>query len=65
MEYPILPAAIAVRTERKGVVFLSSMASRKIQKKQKRALSKIKPRAAPIRSEKEACAPVPSLPERT
>ena len=64
MEYPILPAAMAVSTERSGVVFLSSIASRKIQKKQKRALSKIRPRAAPISSEKEACAPVPSLPER-
>ena len=59
----MLPAAMAVRTERKGVVFLSSMASRKMQKKQKRALSKIRPRAAPIRSENDACAPVPSLPE--
>ena len=65
MAYPILPAAMAVSTERSGVVFLSSIASRKIQKKQKRALSKIRPSAAPIRSEKEACAPVPSVPERT
>jgi hypothetical protein len=63
MAYPMLPAAMAVRTERKGVVFLSSMASRKMQKKQNRALSKIRPRAAPIRSENDACAPVPSLPE--
>jgi hypothetical protein len=62
--YPMLPTAIAMRTDKNGVVFLSSIASRKIQKKQKRARSKIRPRAAPISSEKDACDPVPSLPER-
>ena len=39
--------------------------SRKIQKKQNRARSKIIPREVPIRSENEACAPVPSRPEST
>jgi hypothetical protein len=63
--YPTLPTAIALSIERIGVVFRSSMASRKIQKKQKRARSKMIPRAVPIKSENEACAPVPSRPERT
>jgi hypothetical protein len=41
------------------------MASRKMQKKQNRARSKTIPRAVPIKSENDACAPVPSRPERT
>jgi len=41
------------------------MASRKMQKKQNRARSKMIPRAVPIKSENEACAPVLSRPEST
>jgi hypothetical protein len=63
--FAALPTAMALRTERIGVVLRSSMASRKIQKKQNRARSKIIPREVPIKSENDACAPVPSRPERT
>ena len=41
------------------------MASRKMQKKQNRARSKIIPSDVPIKSENDACAPVPSRPEST
>ena len=49
--YPIDPVAIATSTERNGVVFLSSMPSRKMQKKQKRPRSSNNPRLIPIRRE--------------
>ena len=42
---------MAVRTERNGVVFLSSIPSRKIQKKQKRPRSNSKPKLMPISKE--------------
>lgn len=41
------------------------MASRKMQKKQNLARSKIIPSDVPIKSENDACAPVPSRPEST
>ena len=60
--YPTPPTAMALRIDRNGVVSRSSIASRKIQKKQNLPRSKVIPRAAPNRSEKAAFAPVPSLP---
>ncbi len=59
--YPIAPTAIALRIDKNGVVSRSSMASRKIQKKQKRPLSNAIPRALPINRDSAALVPVPSL----
>jgi hypothetical protein len=59
--YPIAPTAIALRIDKKGVVSRSSIASRKIQKKQNLPRSKVMPSAVPIKSERAAFAPVPSL----
>ena len=52
---------MALRIDKNGVVSRSSMASRKIQKKQNRPLSKAIPSALPIKSDSAALAPVPSL----
>lgn len=50
-EYPTDPVAIATNTDRNGVVFLSSIPSRNIQKKQKRPRSSSNPKLIPIKSD--------------
>jgi hypothetical protein len=62
--YPMAPTAIALRIDRKGVVSLSSTASRKIQKKQNLPRSNAIPSALPINSERAAFTPAPSFPLR-